>query len=107
MFVMYCDLHAWFSFSMYIYSVICTQLFNMLALLYNGHIALIYTAHFVYSSLNSYLYIHVLDPGYILLILNDALTVYHYKKNKKTGQINKGHTSGKLLGKSICNKTLF
>ena len=35
-------------------SVIGTKSFNILAILYNGHIALNYPAHFVYSPLNSY-----------------------------------------------------
>ena len=35
-------------------SVICTNTFNILAILHNGHIALNYTGHFVYSPLNSY-----------------------------------------------------
>ena len=44
---------------MYIYvfvdisSHFCT--FNILAILYNGHIALNYTGYFVYNALNSYL----------------------------------------------------
>ena len=37
-------------------SVICTKSFNILS--YNGHIVLNYTAHFVYSTLKSYFYIH-------------------------------------------------
>ena len=46
--------------------MICTKSFNIL--FYNGHIVLNYTAHFVYSPLNSYVYIHwILDFKYILL----------------------------------------
>ena len=38
--------------------------------LYNGHIVLHYTTQFVYSSLNSYVYIHwILDFKYILLFI--------------------------------------
>ena len=49
-------------------SVICTKSFNIV--LYNGHIVLNYTAYFVYSPLNSYVYIHwILDFKYILLLL--------------------------------------
>ena len=44
--------------------------FNVLVLCYNGDIVLNYTAHFVYSPLNSYVYIHwILDFKYILLLL--------------------------------------
>ena len=47
-------------------NVICTKSFNIL--FYSGHIVLNYTAHFVYSPLNSYVYIHwILDFQYILL----------------------------------------
>ena len=58
--VMYCDLHAWFSLSTLYKCPICTNSFNILALIYNGHIVINYTAHFVYSPLNSYVYIHLI-----------------------------------------------
>ena len=47
-------------------SVIYTNTFNILAIVYNVHIALNYTGHFVYSPLNSYLH-WILDFKYILL----------------------------------------
>ena len=37
-------------------NVICIKSFNIL--FYNGHIVSNYTAHFVYSPLNSYVYTH-------------------------------------------------
>ena len=55
-------------------SVICTNSFNVLGILYNGHIALKYTGHFVYSPLNSYL-IYI---GYWTLIILLLLTVMYY-----------------------------
>ena len=42
--------------------VICTKSFNILFILYNGHIALNYTGHFVYSPLNLYF----IDIGYYI-----------------------------------------
>ena len=53
-------------------SVICTKSFNILALFYIGHLVLNYTAHFVYSTLNSYVYMHwILDLKYILFYYLD------------------------------------
>ena len=49
-------------------SVICTNTINILAILYNGHIALNYTGHSVYSPLNS-LFIYI---GYW------TLNIYYY-----------------------------
>ena len=49
-------------------NVICTNSFNIV--LYNGDIVLNYTAHFVYSPLNSYVYIHwILGFKYIYLYI--------------------------------------
>ena len=51
-------------------TVICTNSYNIVALLYNGDIVLNYTAHFVYSPLNSYVYTHlILGFKYIIIIL--------------------------------------
>ena len=52
-------------------SVVCTNTFNILAILYNGHIALNYTGHFVYSPLNSYF----IYTGYW------TLNIYSYYNN--------------------------
>ena len=50
-------------------SEMCTKTFNILVLFYNGHNVLNYTAHFVYSPLNSYVYIHcILDFKCIIVI---------------------------------------
>ena len=49
-------------------SVICTN--NSIFELYNGHIVLNYTAHFVYSPLNSYVYIHWILDFKIYIIIN-------------------------------------
>ena len=59
-------------------SVICTKSFNILTLFYNGYIVLNYTAHFVYSSLNSYVYIYwILDFKYILLLSSCVSSSFH------------------------------
>ena len=66
LFCMY-SLHSALTFIVY-NNVICTKSFSIL--FYNGHIDLNYTAHFVYSPLNLYVYIHwILDFKYILLYI--------------------------------------
>ena len=53
-------------------SLICTKSFNIL--FYTGHIVLNYTAHFVYSPLNSY---WIFDFKYILLLCKNCfMTIY-------------------------------
>ena len=58
MFVIYCGFHTDNVHTVHTIivcnSVICINPFNILAILYNGHISLNYTGHFVYSPLNSY-----------------------------------------------------
>ena len=62
--------------------MICTKSFNIL--FYDGHVALNYTSHVVYSPLNSYVYIPwILDFKYILLLLTSAT------QNPKSGFIEK------------------
>ena len=76
--------------------------------LYNGDIVLIYTAHFVYSPLNSYVYIYwILDFKYILLLLFykyllrsrfiPIITIYRPKERNKILQIHSKKTSKKYI----------
>ena len=65
-------------------SVICIKSFNILfySILYKGHIHFNYTDHFVYSPLNSYVYIHwILDfrYNYIIIIILILLYKLFYK----------------------------
>ena len=63
-------------------SMICTNIFNILAILYNDHNVLNYTDHLVYSPLNSYcIYIGItpLPVNNLFIAQQGKLIVYKHK----------------------------